>query len=290
MNLGVAGGQFKSKISVMKKQYKAVKDHNNTSGGKEGDELEVPASPVTPRAALSSSAGAASLPAGGSAAPRKPREGTVASTPVSGIGVFNCEASSSVSPICGTGWRPQLEPRTQLPDFALKRHEANLAAGGLVKYKPLPQTDGRRLITITYDEFVAQINADKHVGGYCSFLDYECVGETRLGFRSLIYHQCQVCSLVTKFQTDAGPTVDVNTSMVLGTVEAGIRYEAVRTLAGALNMPAPTKKTYGRYEDMLADVIKEESMTAMLEAGKREYDHAVAVGNVSADGTPFVTG
>ncbi|KAK3924298.1 Reticulocyte-binding protein 2-like protein a [Frankliniella fusca] len=210
------------------------------------------------------------------------------STPMRSRDVY-CFETSSVSPINGAGWRPTVAPRraaAALPMFNLQRHRA-LLADGHAKYQPAPPPEGRRCIL--YQQFIEQILADKHPGGYCSFMNCVFVGETLLGFRSIMYYQCEMCHKITKLETD-GPNreMNINMSMVNGTVEGGITYAAVRTLAAAINMPAPTKKTYAHYEDKLADIMEAAAMDEMLEVGKRAKAHAIAVGNVK-DGIPWVT-
>ncbi|KAK3928232.1 Ribonuclease 3, partial [Frankliniella fusca] len=65
-----------------------------------------------------------------------------------------------------------------------------------------------------------------------------------------------------------------------------ITYAAVRTLVAAINMPAPTKKTYAHFKDKLADIMEAAAMDEILEVGKRAKAHAIAVGNVK-DGIPW---
>ncbi|KAK3926645.1 Galectin-3 [Frankliniella fusca] len=238
-------------------------------GSPAGQQQERPASPVTPRAAPGPSAGPASPSAGEPAGPRaRPApEGAAASTPVRRADVFDFNASS-VSPIGREAWRPQVAPLRELPVFSAAKHRKNLVAGEITKCKPLPPPEGRRL-----------------------FLDSEFVGETLLGFRSIMYYQCQLCYKIIKLDTD-GPNSDlnINMSMVLGTVEAGSTFMAVRTLGAAINMPTPTKKTYARYEDTLRDSMEDVTFARMIDAGRREREHAMKIKNFCKDGIPYIIG
>lgn len=148
---------------------------------------------------------------------------------------------------------------------------------------------GRRLIDVSYF-FQQLLNGEKHKPFECDITDMTLVQEVRKGYFSTFTLKCKMCNIIKQIHSENPKNVtNVNSSLVLGTISAGIGFSAIDELSAALNMPAMTEKTYFSYHEKVSDVVFKTAWKQMIEAGQEEADLAKELGEVDVAGIPCIT-
>lgn len=117
------------------------------------------------------------------------------------------------------------------------------------------------------------------------------ISERRCGLYCEYTLKCQMC-LIEKIITNEEKMeskLDVNTSLVLGSISTGIGYSQINELAASLNMPLMSPNTFNEYHMKVAHLIRESAWKSMEEAAIEEANYAIAEGEVDEDGIPCIT-
>ena len=148
------------------------------------------------------------------------------------------------------------------------------------------EVDGRRIVDINFflRELHAKLNNHsrvcKHAPGNCRIVRY-----INRGLRTQIFFKCQKCDHDFHIWTtpDDESIMGINKSAVCGTFTAGAGCYALQEVLAAMDIPAMSAQTYGKYRDELFDTFKGAAKDSMIEAGKEEYAIANKKGNVIGD-------
>ena len=135
------------------------------------------------------------------------------------------------------------------------------------------------------------LNGEKHEPFSCSIIDMKIISEKRRGLYCEYTLECKMC-LIQKIITNEEKLeskLDVNTSMVLGSVSIGIGYSQINELAACLNMPLMSANTFSNYHTAVAHLVRESAWKNMEAAAAEEANLATAEGEVDVDGIPCIT-
>ncbi|XP_050512375.1 uncharacterized protein LOC126888289 [Diabrotica virgifera virgifera] len=117
------------------------------------------------------------------------------------------------------------------------------------------------------------------------------VGEKRTGLFSEFYLKCQMCNCLKTITSDkkSENKVNINSSIVLGSISTGIGYSQTSELAATLDLPFMTLKTYNNYHEQVAEFIRASAWQTMELAAAEEIKMAKDAGNVDENGIPCIT-
>lgn len=117
------------------------------------------------------------------------------------------------------------------------------------------------------------------------------VGEKRNGLFCEFYLKCQMCNCMKTITSDIKPQskANVNSSVVLGSISTGIGYTQISELSATLDLPFMTLKTYNKYHEQVAELIRASAWQKMEEAAGEEIKLARDNGDIDKDGIPCIT-
>ncbi|KAF5293159.1 hypothetical protein FQR65_LT20153 [Abscondita terminalis] len=122
----------------------------------------------------------------------------------------------------------------------------------------------------------------------CSFFDMNVISEKFEGVYSVITFRCSVCNVIEKVRT--GHNSDqMNSSLVLGTITAGIGYAQINELFAAINIPLLSNKTYLKHQNTLAVLINKQLQKEATIAAQEEANQAILNGDISENGIPIIS-
>ncbi|KAF4533068.1 hypothetical protein B566_EDAN002631, partial [Ephemera danica] len=149
---------------------------------------------------------------------------------------------------------------------------------------PASQISGRRIFEPFF--FITTLFSLKYHSSYCSLDDLELLSETREGFRSVFTFQCKMCNgkypVTTENTTDC-TKLDVNTSIVHGTMVAGGGLATINEIAMSLNMPSMGPNTYQKVAVALSSVLQTIAKQVMHAAAAVEKSYAIAMGKITSN-------
>ncbi|KAF4528913.1 hypothetical protein B566_EDAN017330 [Ephemera danica] len=149
---------------------------------------------------------------------------------------------------------------------------------------PAIEITGRRIFEPIF--FLTTLFALKDHSPFCTLNDLELISENREGFRSVFNFQCKMCNgkypVATENTTDR-TKLDVNTSIVHGTMVAGGGLATINEIAMSLNMPSMGPNTYQKVAVALSSVLQTIAKQVMQAAAAVEKNYAAAMGKITSD-------
>ncbi|KAJ8912412.1 hypothetical protein NQ315_013479 [Exocentrus adspersus] len=155
---------------------------------------------------------------------------------------------------------------------------------------PEIKLEGRRIVDIGF--FLEEIRRmEKHPPFDCTFLDMYPYSERRTGLNStIITFKCKMCGIVqTIYLCENTASVDSNTSLVMGTISAGVGYTASEEIFTSLNIPFISERSFLKYQNKVADANETVSWKAIESAGREEAELAKNLGEIDTNGVPLIT-
>lgn len=157
---------------------------------------------------------------------------------------------------------------------------------------PVPlRVTGRRIVD--FFSFYCQIkeidNHNKVMG--CSISNCNIIKENCYGLRSKFTLKCNMCNMefILSTEDDRMESMDLNTASVAGAMCIGIGHSQLQELLSSMEIPAMSAVSYSGFHDKLTKGWEETALEEMKSAATEEIAHAIAEGQVSADGTPILT-
>lgn len=147
--------------------------------------------------------------------------------------------------------------------------------------------NGRRIVDLV--SFLESLKSLKHNGFGCSFYNMNLVAEKRLGFKSLLTFECNMCNKIETVSTESELNKDVNKSVVCGSIAIGIGHTQLSELCASINIPPISSTTYVRHQNEVQEKISSTLWKELLEAGEEDRKLALEAGDVDSDGIPFTT-
>lgn len=150
------------------------------------------------------------------------------------------------------------------------------------------QLSGRRIVDITH--FFNEITNFKHIELFeCQNQRVKIKKEIRQGFDSIFMLECEMCKANKRISSDPGLDMNLNMSVVLGTIATGGSYAQMEECFSLCNVPVMSKHSFLRIQNELADVIHDIAWEELEKAGKEEKALAIQKGHVDPDGIPYIT-
>ncbi|KAL6416491.1 hypothetical protein ACFW04_013418 [Cataglyphis niger] len=132
---------------------------------------------------------------------------------------------------------------------------------------------------------------DNHARGIeCQFKDWKHINSRHCGLMMQLFFKCQMCNYEanTWSEPTEPETLDINTTVVIGTITIEIGYAQLEELCAAMNVPCMSEPTYIKYRENLVDNFQKTAMENMKMAGKVEKQLALERNEI-VNGIPYIT-
>ncbi|XP_030019778.1 uncharacterized protein LOC115439875 [Manduca sexta] len=129
-------------------------------------------------------------------------------------------------------------------------------------------------------------NMQKHSQS-CEGSQIEFVSETQNGFHSTLTFKCSICDKNWHQSTEKDD--EINTSFVWATMTAGSHYTQAAHITTLMDIPTMAGNKFREIKKKIANTWHTHLTEEITKAGEQERCIAIEKGNISSDGTPYVT-
>ena len=159
------------------------------------------------------------------------------------------------------------------------------------------KVDGRRIVELEF--FTNEILKLQYIHSQrCTLGLVSVVGEKRLGLAAILTLKCSMCNTtwvkstvqdVDQIKRTKSTAINLNKSVVWGTLSSGSTFTKTEELLSILNIPMISKRLFIKIEQNLEEIWQEFLNKEIKEAGENEKQRAIEKGNIDADGVPWIT-